>query len=41
MFIEILLNVCEYFFKVLAWILTISSAICAIIGIIGFFTIIL
>ena len=40
MFIEILLNVCEYFFKVLVWILTISSATCAIIGIIGFFTII-
>jgi hypothetical protein len=41
MFVEILLNVCEYFFEVLAWILTICSAICAIVGIIGFFTIIL
>lgn len=41
MSIEILLNVCEYFFEVLAWVLTIGSAICAIIGIIGFFTIIL
>ena len=41
MFIENLLKVCEYFFIILAWILTISSAICAIIGIIGFFTVIL
>ena len=41
MLIEILLKVCEYFFIALAWILAISSAICAIIGIIGFFTIIL
>ena len=41
MFIEFLLEACEYFFVTLAWILTISSAICAIIGIIGFFTIIL
>lgn len=41
MFIEILLTMCEYFFIILAQILTISSAICAIIGIIGFFTIIL
>ena len=41
MFVEILLKVLEYCFMVLAWILTICSAICAIIGIIGFFTIIL
>ena len=40
MFIETLLNACEYAFEVLAWILTIGSAICAIIGIIGFFAII-
>jgi hypothetical protein len=41
MFIEILLNIGEYFFKTLVWILTIGSAICAIIGITQFFTIIL
>ena len=41
MFVEILSNVCEYFFEALVWILTVSSAICAIIGIVQFFTIIL
>ena len=41
MFNEILINICEYLFEVFVWILTIGSAICAIIGTIQFFTIIL
>ena len=39
MFIEDLLTAFEYFSIILAWILTIGSAICAITGIIAFFTI--
>ena len=41
MFIENLLKVCEYCLGALAWILVIGSAICGIIGIVGFFTTIL
>jgi hypothetical protein len=41
MFIEILLNICEYLFEAFVWILVFVSAICATIGITLFFTIIL
>ena len=41
MFIEILLNIFEYLFEAFVWILIVGSAICAIIGTIQFFTIIL
>lgn len=39
MFLEDLLTAFENFFIVIAWILTIGSAICGITGIIAFFTI--
>ena len=39
MFIEDLLTAFEYFSIVIAWILTIGSAVCGIAGIIAFFTI--
>ena len=41
MFIEILLNICEYLFEAFVWILAIGSAICATIGMTLFFMIIL
>ena len=40
MFLEILLEVIEYFFRALAVILCFMSGICAVIGIIAYFALI-